>query len=77
LLLHLFIAPKAYSTSRLESIMTPIDLNTSTLFLAILTITLVVVTFQAWRLGNEKRDIVLLGVFGGLSGVGTVATIIL
>lgn len=57
--------------------MTPIDLNTSTLFLAILTITLVVVTFQAWRLGNEKRDIALLGVFGGLSGVGTVATIIL
>jgi hypothetical protein len=35
------------------------------------------VTFHAWRLGNEKRDVALLGVFIGLCGVGTAATAIL
>lgn len=46
----------------------------STLLLAILTATLAGVTFQAWRLGNEKRDVALLGAFSGLLGVGTVVT---
>lgn len=46
-------------------------MDTSTLLFAILTICLVGVTFHAWRLGNEKRDVALLGVFSGLTGVGT------
>ena len=52
-------------------------MDTSTLLLAILTATLVGVTFNAWRLGNEKRDVALLGVFSGLCGVGTAVTAIL
>ena len=52
-------------------------MDTSTLFFAIMIATLAGVTLHAWRLGNEKRDIVLLGVFSGLCGVGTVVTAIL
>ena len=52
-------------------------MDTSTLLFAILTATLAGVTFQAWRLGNEKRDVALLGGFGGLCGLGTVVTVIL
>jgi O-antigen ligase len=52
-------------------------MDTSTLFFAILTLCLAGVTFQAWRLGNEKRDVVLLGVFSGLLGAGTAVTTIL
>ena len=52
-------------------------MDTSTLLFAILTVCLVGVTFNAWRLGNEKRDVVLLGVFSGLMGVGTAVTAIL
>lgn len=49
-------------------------MDTSTLLFALLTATLAAVTFQAWRLGNERRDVALLGVFSGLLGVGTVVT---
>ena len=52
-------------------------MDTSTLLFAILTLCLVGVTFHAWRLGNEKRDVVLLGVFSGLMGAGTAVTVIL
>ena len=52
-------------------------MDTNTLLFAILTTCLVVVTFQAWRLGNEKRDVLLLGVFSGLMGAGTAVTAIL
>ena len=52
-------------------------MNTITLLLAILTVTLVGVTFHAWRLGNEQRDVALLGVFSALCGAGTAATVIL
>jgi hypothetical protein len=51
--------------------------DTSTLLSAILTICLVGVTFHAWRLGNEKRDVMLLGVFSGLMGAGTALTAVL
>ncbi|MCC7227148.1 MAG: hypothetical protein IT507_10685 [Burkholderiaceae bacterium] len=49
-------------------------MNASTLLLATLTATLAGVTFHAWKLGNEKRDVSLLGVFSGLCGVGTPIT---
>lgn len=52
-------------------------MDTSTLLFAILTATLAGVTFHAWRLGNEKRDVALLGVFSGLCGVGTAVAAIL
>jgi hypothetical protein len=52
-------------------------MDTSTLLLAILAITLAGVTFHAWRLGNEKRDVALLGVCSGLLGVGTVVSSII
>ena len=32
------------------------------------------VTFQAWRLGNDKRDVVLLAAICGLFGAGTAVT---
>ena len=50
------------------------DMDTSTFFFTLMAATLFVVTFQAWRLGNEKRDVALLGAFSGLLGVGTVVT---
>jgi hypothetical protein len=46
-------------------------METSTLLFAILTVSLVGVTFHAFRLGNDRRDVALLGVFSGLLGVGT------
>jgi cbb3-type cytochrome oxidase subunit 3 len=46
-------------------------MDNSTLLFAILTICLVGVTLHAWRLGNEKRDVALLGVFSALLGAGT------
>ena len=52
-------------------------MDTSTLLFAILTICLIGVTFHAWRLGNEKRDVVLLGVFTALMGTGTAVAAIL
>lgn len=52
-------------------------MDTLSLILAILTATIVVVTFQAWRQGNEKRDVALLGAIGGLFGVSTAAAALL
>jgi len=52
-------------------------MDTSTLLFSILTIALVCVTFHAWYLGNEKRDVVLIGVFSGLMGAGTAVSAIL
>ena len=45
--------------------------------LAVLTITMLLAAFQAWRAGNEKRDVVLLVVFGGLVAAGTAVAAIL
>ena len=52
-------------------------MDTSTLLFAILTICLVWVAFHARHLGNEKRDVVLLGVFSSLMGAGTAVSAIL
>lgn len=54
-----------------------ITADTSALLFATLTLCLGNVTFHAWRLGNEKRDVVLLGVFSGLLGAGTAVAAIL
>jgi len=42
-----------------------------------MTVTLIAVAFHAWRLGNEKRDVALLTVIGGLFAAGTAAAAIL
>jgi hypothetical protein len=42
-----------------------------TLMLAVLTLGMAGVTWQARRLGNERRDVRLLGAFTGLLGAGT------
>lgn len=52
-------------------------MDTSTLIFAALTLCLTGATFHARRMGNERRDVVLLGVFSGLMGSGTAITAIL
>jgi uncharacterized membrane protein YadS len=52
-------------------------MDTGTLLLAMMTVTLVGATFHARRLGNEKRDVALLGAFSGMCGVRTAVAAIL
>jgi uncharacterized membrane protein YadS len=52
-------------------------MDTAVLLLAIMTATMFAVTFNAWRLGNERRDVALLAAVGGLCGVGTAVAAIL
>ncbi|MCY7315749.1 MAG: hypothetical protein LH480_09045 [Rubrivivax sp.] len=52
-------------------------MDTFALIFAIMTVALVWVTYTAWRMGNEKRDVSLLGVFSGLFGMGTVISAVL
>jgi hypothetical protein len=52
-------------------------MDTITLLFVILTFCLAGVTFQAWHSGDEKRDVVLLGVFSGMLGAGTAVSVIL
>lgn len=51
-------------------------METGTLVFAIMTLTLIGVAVQAWRLGNEKRDVALLGAIGGLCGLGTAVSVV-
>jgi len=53
------------------------NMGTSVLLLAIMTVPMVAVAFHAWRLGNEKRDVALLAVFGGLFAAGTAVAAVL
>ena len=52
-------------------------MDTTVLLLAVVTATMFAVTFQAWRLGNEKRDVTLLGAVGGLCSVGAAVAAII
>lgn len=49
-------------------------MDTFTLLTTVMAVTLAAVSFHAWRLGNEKRDVALLGVFSGLFGAGAVVS---
>jgi hypothetical protein len=51
-------------------------MDPSTLLVAILILCLVGVTFHAWRLGLEKRDVMLLGVCSALMGMAMSVTAI-
>jgi hypothetical protein len=44
---------------------------------AVMTATMFAVTFNAFRLGNEKHDVALPCAMGGLCGVGTAVAAIL
>jgi hypothetical protein len=46
-------------------------MKTAFLLLAIMTVTMTGVTYHAWRIGNERRDVALLAVFAGLFAVGS------
>lgn len=52
-------------------------MDTATTLFAVMTLVLLWVSFQARRLGNEKRDVALLGTLTGLGGVGTAVTALL
>ena len=52
-------------------------METATLLLGIMAAVFAFVTVQAWRLGNEKRDIWALGVFAGAFGIGTATSAML
>jgi hypothetical protein len=52
-------------------------MDSAVLLLAIMTATMLAVTFNAWRLGNDKRDMALLAAVGGLCGVGTAVAVML
>lgn len=52
-------------------------MDPTVILLAVFTITMILTAFQAWRIGNEKRDVVLLAVFGGLFAAGTAVAAIL
>lgn len=52
-------------------------MDTITFVFAVLTLCLIGVTLHARRLGNEKRDVVLLGVFSGFLGAGTAVSALL
>ena len=44
------------------------------LLLGSMSLTLLLAALNAWRQGNEKRDVTLLGALGGLFGLGTALT---
>jgi uncharacterized membrane protein YadS len=46
-------------------------MDNTTLLLALMTACLLGVTIHAWRIGNEKRDVVLLGATAAVCGIGT------
>jgi len=46
-------------------------METAFLLFAIMTAALTGVTYHAWRIGNERRDVALLAVFAGLFAAGT------
>jgi uncharacterized membrane protein YadS len=49
-------------------------MDNGTLLFTLMTVTLIGVTWHAWRLGNERRDVALLGSFGAMCGVGAVVS---
>ena len=55
--------------------MTTVDTNA--LLLAILAIVFAIVAIQSWRLGDERRDVLILTGLGAAFGLGSVAVAIL
>lgn len=51
--------------------MSPVDT-----VLIVMAVALGAVAVHAWRLGNERRDVALLGAIGGLFGVGAAVSVL-
>ena len=51
-------------------------MNALTLLLIVLALTMLSVTWQAHRLGNERRDVTCLAVISGLLGLGSTVSVI-
>ncbi len=72
---HLFtlmlIHPKPEPVNQPASLLRQHHMENLLLIFGLMTTTMFAVTFHAWRLGNDKRDVALLGAIGGLCGVGT------
>ena len=52
-------------------------MDSMAILIAVIAATLAAVTFHAWRLGNEKRDVALLGTLSGVCGLGAAAVAVL
>lgn len=48
-----------------------------TLFGLLLAVVLFAAAWQAWRIGNDRRDVALLGVGSGVSAVGAAVAFLL
>jgi hypothetical protein len=52
-------------------------MDTLTLLCLLLAVTLLAAAWQAWRIGNDRRDVALLGVSSGVSAVGAATAFLL
>jgi len=52
-------------------------MDTFTLFGLLLSVVLFAAAWQAWRIGNDRRDVALLGVGSGVSAVGAAVAFML
>lgn len=52
-------------------------MDTLTLLGLLLAVVLFAAAWQAWRIGNERRDVALLGVGGGVSAAGAALSFML
>ena len=52
-------------------------MDTFTSFGLLLAVVLFAAAWQAWRIGNERRDVALLGVGSGISAVGATVSFLL
>jgi hypothetical protein len=46
-------------------------MDNTTMLLGLMAVCMLGVTINAWRIGNERRDVALLGAIAGVCSVGT------
>jgi hypothetical protein len=46
-------------------------MDNTTMLLGLMAMCMLGATINAWRIGNERRDVALLGAISGVCGVGT------
>lgn len=52
-------------------------MDTLILLCLVLAVTLFAAAWQAWRIGNDRRDVTLLGIGSGVSAVGAATAFLL